>query len=145
MQDNRKKQRVFTIETRKGMVNILLLFAFLCLLIYFAKPLIEKLPSINIPCLMHLFGFNCPFCGGTRCAGALLNFDIKTAFYYNPMVVIVAVFFAFYLIWCLISCLKKDYRPPRLKIGNTGIYIIIGIILLFTVVRNLPFYRDILY
>lgn len=145
MQKNKSKKRFFTIETRTGLIHILLAIALICLLIYCSRSFIKKLPSINIPCLMYLMGFNCPFCGGTRCIAALLSFDFKTAFYYNPLVVLVLVLLAFYFLFCFVSCFKKEYKPPRLKIGNTGIYIIIGIVILFTVVRNLPFYRDILY
>lgn len=39
--------------------------------------------------MLNLFGIPCAFCGLSRSFAALLNFDIQTAIYYNPLSIVV--------------------------------------------------------
>lgn len=72
--------------------------------------------GIGIPCLFRsITGLECPGCGNTRAAFALLRLDFGAAFRYNPM------FFVefFYLAWVLFCCARGylkgkafSYKPP---------------------------------
>lgn len=59
--------------------------------------------GIGIPCLFRsITGLECPGCGNSRAALALLRLDIAAAFGYNPL------FFVefFYLAWVLFHCTR---------------------------------------
>ena len=72
--------------------------------------------GIGIPCLFRsITGLECPGCGNSRAALALLRLDIAAAFGYNPL------FFVefFYLAWVLFHCTRAylngktfGYKPP---------------------------------
>ena len=60
--------------------------------------------GIGIPCVFRLVtGFQCPGCGNSRAALALLRLDIRGAFSYNPM--FLPEFF--YVAWVLFHCSKS--------------------------------------
>jgi hypothetical protein len=51
------------------------------------------------PCLIsRIIGRPCPGCGLTRAGLALLRFDFRTAWDFNPMIIVVAPAAAYYLI-----------------------------------------------
>ena len=44
---------------------------------------------LGIPCLLHATtGLNCPLCGSTRMAAALLRGDLDAAWHFNPVVLV---------------------------------------------------------
>ncbi|MFI6675075.1 DUF2752 domain-containing protein [Kribbella sp. NPDC050470] len=100
---------------------------------------------IGIPCLLHATtGLNCPFCGATRMAAALLRGDLVAAWYFNPVVLVlgpligVAVGYQL-LAWSLESL--RLVRLPRLTMSpRTVDWVVKGLIALFVVygvARNL--------
>lgn len=107
-----------------------------------STPLMSEILSCPIN---RLSGLRCPLCGGTRCVRALLRLDIGSAFYYNPMVTI-AAFAAVYAVARLaLSCLRREYKPWRPGVSQRGIMWFAAIYVTFMIVRNLPFYRALLY
>jgi len=45
--------------------------------------------QIGIPCILHATtGLNCPLCGSTRMAAALLRGDLDAAWHFNPVVLV---------------------------------------------------------
>ena len=110
-------------------------------------PYIIWLMARSVPrCLLDRFGLRCPLCGGTHCAAALAGGDIVRAFYYNPYVIAAALYFLVWYVRVLISCFAGDYREVRLCRDPLRFsYVIIAVTLLFWIVRNLPFYRAVLY
>lgn len=136
----------FEINTRKKaiLVTIGLPATFLLIMVLFVilDPIMSK---IMPPCALNaLLGLNCLLCGGTRCARALAQFDLATAFWYNPYVMCVAAWvFVRYLILAF-SCFRREYKPytPRISKVEWWILLISGI--LFFVVRNFPFYSEVL-
>lgn len=72
--------------------------------------------GIGIPCLLRsVTGLQCPGCGNSRAALALLRLDIAAAFGYNPLFLVEF----FYLAWVLFHCARAylkgkpfGYKPP---------------------------------
>lgn len=100
---------------------------------------------IGIPCLLQLStGLDCPLCGSTRMAAALLHGDLSAAWAFNaPMVVIgpllgVAVgyqLFAWFLEWIRLVRLPR-LGPSQRTIDRLLTTLLVGMVL-FGVLRNL--------
>ena len=92
----------------------------------------------RIPCLFQeVTGLQCPGCGTSRMALALMRLDIPAAFAYNPV-----AFFSF-PIWFLISIGAFAGRPKALRESKNLLrilYINIAVYMIFAVLRNLPFW-----
>ena len=92
----------------------------------------------RIPCLFReVTGLQCPGCGTSRMALALMRFDIPAAFAYNPV-----AFFSFPA-WFLISICAFVGRPKALRSSKNLLrilYINIVVYMIFAIFRNLPLY-----
>ena len=92
----------------------------------------------RIPCLFReATGLQCPGCGTSRMALALMRFDIPAAFAYNPV-----AFFSFPA-WFLISICAFIGRPKALRSSKNLLqilYINIVVYMIFAIFRNLPLY-----
>ena len=92
----------------------------------------------RIPCLFReVTGLQCPGCGTSRMALALMRFDIPAAFTYNPI-----AFFSFPA-WFLISICAFVGRPKALRSSKNLLrilYINIVVYMIFAIFRNLPLY-----
>lgn len=92
----------------------------------------------RIPCLFReVTGLQCPGCGTSRMALALMRLDIPAAFGYNPV-----AFFSFPA-WFLISIGAFVGRPKALRNSKNLLrilYINIAVYMIFAVLRNLPFW-----
>ena len=92
----------------------------------------------RIPCLFReVTGLQCPGCGTSRMALALMRLDIPAAFDYNPV-----AFFSFPA-WFLISICAFIGRPKALRSSKNLLrilYINIVIYMIFAIFRNLPLY-----
>jgi hypothetical protein len=101
--------------------------------------------QIGIPCLLHATtGLNCPLCGSTRMAAALLHGDLNAAWHFNPVVLVlgpligVAVGYQL-LAWSLESL--RLIRLPRLTMSPRSVewFVkgLIALLLVYGVARNL--------
>lgn len=91
----------------------------------------------NVPmCPFHaVFGWWCPLCGGLRAANALARGDLGTALHANVVFVCALPLLALYwLDWRARS--KRDLRARAP--GRIGVIAIVAVLVLFTVIRNLP-------
>jgi hypothetical protein len=89
--------------------------------------------------LYTLTGFACPGCGMTRGFHALFHGDIVTALDYNALIPLIIVFFGY----LFLSMLLVAVRGRGLGVGKWSISLIWGtlvILLIFGILRNLPFY-----
>ncbi len=121
-------------HARRYWVLFLGAFALLALLAVFV--LLAK-KGIGIPCLFYRFtGLQCPGCGNSRAALALLRLELPAALGYNLLFPLEF----FYLLWVLLHCCRSylkgnrfRYRPPcvALDIG------VLAAVLIWWVVRNL--------
>ncbi|MET7454431.1 DUF2752 domain-containing protein [Streptomyces sp. NPDC005574] len=87
--------------------------------------------------LLRFTGVYCPGCGGLRGAHALVHGDLAGAFTDNALAVVgYAVFAVVWTVW-VVRSLRG--RPPRIELGPVHLWSLGVLLLVFTVVRNLPF------
>lgn len=87
--------------------------------------------------LLYYTGVYCPGCGGLRGAHALAHGHLGTALGCNAAAVAgYAVFAVVWVIW-LTRALRGRAFEPALRPGV--LYALCGLLLAFTVIRNLPF------
>ena len=99
-----------------------------------------------MPCsIRQLTGFHCVSCGATRATYALLSGHPAEAVYYNPLYVVFLCWLMYLYFRLIISLIIRPYHRFSLNLNRTFAAIVIGIIILFTIVRNLPFYQSIFY
>ncbi|WP_328524231.1 DUF2752 domain-containing protein [Kribbella sp. NBC_00359] len=101
--------------------------------------------QIGVPCILHATtGLNCPLCGSTRMAAALLRGDLDAAWHFNPVVLVlgplVGVAVGYQLLaWSLESL--RLVRLPRLtmspRVADWLIKGVIALLLVYGVARNL--------
>ncbi len=85
-------------------------------------------------------GYDCPGCGTQRALHALFHGDVAGAFRFNAFMIPALLFVA--VLW-VASLLKK--RLPdfhRAVTGNGAVYSVLAVIVVWTVVRNLPWFLD---
>ena len=102
--------------------------------------------SILPDCLFfEATGLHCPGCGGIRATLSLLEGDVPSAIYYNPLIVAFYLLLAvWYLLFCWNALFRRQYRRPFAFSPWQG-YLFLGVVLLFWVVRNCPFYTAVLF
>jgi hypothetical protein len=91
------------------------------------------------PCWFHaLTGLHCPGCGGTRCAYALLHGDVAQAAAYNGLFVLCLPLL---LLWAALAGVRawRSQPPPTRWLHGWPAFAIVLLLLLFAVLRNLPF------
>ena len=92
------------------------------------------------PCPFHaLTGLHCPGCGSTRALYQLLHGHLLTAFRLNPLMVLLLPFLGYSLLSYLSDGIMEK-SLPRIFIPASFIWILLGVILLFWIFRNLPFF-----
>lgn len=101
-------------------------------------------PSVNsqqfLSCPSYQFlGIFCPGCGTQRMIHHLLHFELGQAFRYNPLLFL-SFPFVLYLVYVLIAntFFGKSYRV-KILYKNWFVYLIFGILILYTLLRNLPY------
>ena len=118
-------------RTIKNTIAILCLGIFLYILYDF---------HIRIPCafktLTHL---NCPSCGVSRMCVSISHGDIKSAFYYNQVLIFLTPLIALYYIFYQIRYILTGQRKIS-KLENNTMILIIVVLVIYGIVRNLPFY-----
>ncbi|MFF8033917.1 DUF2752 domain-containing protein [Streptomyces sp. NPDC016626] len=87
--------------------------------------------------LLHLTGLYCPGCGGLRSAHAVVHGDLLAALEANaPAVLGYAGLAVLWTVWVVRAARGRPLRidPPPVLLWGSG-----ALLLVFTVVRNLPF------
>ncbi|MFF3407819.1 DUF2752 domain-containing protein [Streptomyces sp. NPDC002742] len=86
--------------------------------------------------LLRLTGVYCPGCGGLRSAHAFVHGDLATALTDNALAV--GGYLAFAVLWAVWVIRAVRGRPARLDLGPVHLWSLGALVLVFTVVRNLP-------
>lgn len=87
--------------------------------------------------LLRLTGMYCPGCGGLRSAHAFIHGDFLAALQDNAAAVVGYLGFA--VLWTVWVVRAARGRPLRLDLGPVHLWAGGVLLLVFTVVRNLPF------
>ncbi|MET8632153.1 DUF2752 domain-containing protein [Streptomyces sp. NPDC004096] len=87
--------------------------------------------------LLHYTGLYCPGCGGLRSAHAFVHGDFLTAFHDNALAAVGYPLFA--VVWVVWMLRAARGRPVRIELQPVHLWILVPLLLIFTVVRNLPF------
>lgn len=83
--------------------------------------------------VLHLY---CPGCGGTRAIDALLAFRFVDSFLANPIVLYMAAVGMYYYVFAFYSFIIKKNGKIYYKLPNCLIWIALGIVVCFFVLRN---------
>ena len=81
------------------------------------------------------FNIDCCGCGATRMVKALLEFKLYQAFRFNPFMFILLIVGIIYIIYVL-AC--KIIKIKYYKIKNRDLLILLILVILFTIIRNIP-------
>src|SRR4051812_41897689 len=87
--------------------------------------------------LLRYTGVYCPGCGGLRSAHAFVHGDFLTALQDNAAAVV--AYPAFAVLWTVWVVRAARGRPLRIDLGPGHLWTVGALLLVFTVVRNLPF------
>jgi hypothetical protein len=87
--------------------------------------------------LLRLTGIYCPGCGGLRSAHAFIHGDLVAALGANALAVV--GYFAFAVLWTVWVVSAVRGRPTRIVLRPVQMWSLGALVLVFTVVRNLPF------
>ncbi|MFB6548768.1 DUF2752 domain-containing protein [Streptomyces sp. NPDC056405] len=87
--------------------------------------------------LLRFTGIYCPGCGGLRSAHAFVHGDVLTALQANAPAVLGYLGFA--VLWTVWVIRVARGRPLRVDLGPVHLWTLGALLLVFTVVRNLPF------
>ncbi|AZQ34108.1 DUF2752 domain-containing protein [Streptomyces cyaneochromogenes] len=87
--------------------------------------------------LLQVTGIYCPGCGGLRSAHAVVHGDFAAALQDNALAVVGCVLFA--VVWTVWVIRAARGRPLGLDLSPVRLWTAGALLLVFTVVRNLPF------
>ncbi|GCB50208.1 DUF2752 domain-containing protein [Streptomyces sp. NL15-2K] len=87
--------------------------------------------------LLRYTGIYCPGCGGLRSAHAFVHGDFTGALGDNALAV--AGYLVFAVVWTVWAVRSLRGRPLRIDLGPVHLWSLGTLLLVFTVVRNLPF------
>lgn len=99
---------------------------------------------IGFPCPLHLLtGLDCPFCGSTRMAAALLGGDLNAAWHLNGVVLVLGPLIGVAVGYQILAWSLDRFRwvkLPRLRLSPRGVQLVTtavtGVLLVFGVLRN---------
>ncbi|MEG1953745.1 MAG: DUF2752 domain-containing protein [Hydrogenoanaerobacterium sp.] len=95
----------------------------------------------GIPCMVHFFtGFYCAGCGASRALRSVLHLQFYRAFRYNPLLVVLLPFIAVYFIARIIDYIKTGGNHIDARLSFKALLIVAVLIVVYSVLRNLPFY-----
>jgi hypothetical protein len=106
---------------------------------YTFNPSVQTGNFISCP-TNEIFGFFCPGCGSQRMIHHLLHFEFLEAFRYNPLLFVLFPF----VVFCIFIFISNTFfgTTYRLKFlyKNGFVWTFFGILLLYAILRNLPFH-----
>lgn len=89
---------------------------------------------------LKLTGLHCPGCGMTRAVRAVLRGEMSQAFWLNPLGMILMPLIGVGLVIEILGRVRGRPFPFRLAVGVRGVWCIAGIVMVFWILRNLPYW-----
>ena len=130
-------------KTNIKKITVVFILLFIATIIVLLKKYNPETSDFYPKCLIYnLIGFKCAGCGFTRATHYLLNLNFAKAFYYNPLIYFVIIYFVYYIIIYFTTLSRKD----KIDLNNKKILVPLVIFLIITVIymiiRN---FIDIIY
>lgn len=119
-----------------------------CLLVLALLVLLYRLGGISLtgilpPCIFHtLTGMDCPGCGTTRMAEAVLRGEFGEAFVLNPLIFLAFAALALLYVWFLVRTFLPGWKPLKLRLSWPGAAVMAGVLVLYWILRNTPLYAS---
>lgn len=89
------------------------------------------------PCIFKsLTGYKCPGCGSQRTIHYLLHFDIVSAFYKNPLLVVSLPYIVIGLLFEYTPLKERYPKMPRVLFGRVAIRIAFVLVVTYWITRN---------
>ena len=96
--------------------------------------------SFFVPCpFKYLTGYHCPGCGSQRVIHKLLHGELLAAFRLNPLMILSLPLIFFGLRAMTLNFIYNTELRVKLFYSNLFIYIYFGIVLVYWIVRNIPY------
>ena len=121
------KQRLIKIAIK----GLILLAAGCAYAVFYVKT------GYGIPCVFHLItGLKCPGCGVSRMLISLLKLDFKSAWNYNPAIMVISPFIVHLI---ASGCYRwvKYGKIKETKFDNILAIVLVAVLILFGVIRNI--------
>lgn len=132
MLDNSKKRKYIAAAGMVILAAVLLYF-------YFNDPSDKENVYINCT-FKNVTGWDCAGCGGQRSLHHLLHFDFREAFRYNAFLVLLAPYLAVLIFYTIRDFIYGTGYPENFWFSGKMALIFIGLIFLYTIIRNLPYF-----
>lgn len=118
-----------------AILSVTAVIGVLVLLIVYSKVAFD----IGVVCPIHeILGLECPGCGGTRMALAIMELDFYQAFRYNPFLFVTLPIWAVIYCWQVVVFIRTNKLWSKLD----ACLIIYAILLtLFGIIRNFPVFN----
>lgn len=129
--ENRRREQF---RRAVAVLSVTAVIGVLVLLIVYSKVVFD----IGIVCPLNaILHIECPGCGGTRMAVAIMNLDFYQAFRYNPFLFVTLPIWGVIYIWQIITYIRSNKLWSKLDVCLIGYAVALTI---FGVVRNLPLF-----
>jgi len=133
-------QNLNNYSTKKRLIFVIAVFLILLLLLFIYIYLFENF-KIAIPCVFHeITNLFCPGCGATRVIIALINFDFAVAIKQNIVLTFLFPLLAIYFLDKIVAWILRKKPKFADDIPNFVWYIFAIVLLLFGILRNLPYF-----
>ena len=136
--------RVVNVATPGRRLRRILLYGEIIIFLGCLYGVLVKTTGLALPCIFRLLtGFQCPGCGVTRMCVALLQLDLNAAYKAHPMLLVQLPFLILIAVRNIIAYIKSGVCSVS-KFETCCLYICIGLLVVFTIVRNIPVILQIL-
>lgn len=134
---NKSKRRKYIAAA--GMV----ILAAVLLYFYFNDP--SEKENVYVNCTFKkVTGWDCAGCGGQRSLHHLLHFHWKEAIQNNAFLVLLLPYFLVLIYYAIKDFIYGTGYPKNFWFSGKMALIFVGLIFIYTIIRNLPFYPFIL-
>jgi len=117
----------------------MVILAAVLLYFYFNDP--SEKENLYVSCTFkNVTGWDCAGCGGQRALHHLLHLDWENAIQYNALLIILMPYFLVLIFYTIKDFIYGTGYPKNFWFSGKMAMIFVALILIYTIVRNLPFF-----
>lgn len=133
--------RKLLVTTNKSLIKTLLITTTLLLLMIVYFFVDARNSSIFPRCIFYsITGLYCPGCGSQRAFSSLLHGDLWQAINYNSLFIVCLPLLLYSFIIAVINVFRKEKLIQKIFYSTFFVKVLLAVVVLFWIVRNLPFY-----